>query len=238
MGDVDDADPLFLRLLDQGEQAIGFALGKRGGRLVQDQDRQLGAERLGDLHHLLLGARQVGHALRRSDGKVEPIENFFGAGAQFPLVEQTAAAHFRPEKQVLLHGQLWHQGEFLEHRTDAQRAGVMYRMQIDRPATEVDGPGFRALRTHNDRNKCRFPGAVLAEQYVHLARPQIEVHLVKGENPGKSLGYAFEFEEGRTFDTRRSVPPRNRINHDSPSVGFPQSTMKVGLKFGAASDDS
>ena len=59
VGDVDDADAARLRLLDHREQALRFAIGERGRRLVEDQHRELGAERLGDLDHLLLGAGEV-----------------------------------------------------------------------------------------------------------------------------------------------------------------------------------
>jgi hypothetical protein len=77
---------------------------------------------------------------------------------------------------------------------------------------------------------------------MHFARPQIEVNLVKGENPRESLRYApqfeeGEFEEGRTSGARRSVPSHGWFNHNSLSVECLQSTMKVGLKSGGASDD-
>src|SRR5882724_7297780 len=57
MGDVDDPRALTPALPDELEQPVGFALGQRGGGLIEDQDRHVRAERLGDLEHLLLRAR-------------------------------------------------------------------------------------------------------------------------------------------------------------------------------------
>ncbi|MFD1380395.1 hypothetical protein [Fodinicurvata halophila] len=45
-----------LHLFYHLEQLVDLALGQRGRGLVQDQDRELAVEGLGDLHHLLLGA--------------------------------------------------------------------------------------------------------------------------------------------------------------------------------------
>jgi len=77
---------------------------------------------------------------------------------------------------------------------------------------------------------------------MHLAGPQVEVNLVKGKDAGKPLRDAPQFEEGafregRASGRRRPVPSRGWFNHDPLSAEGPQSTMKVGLKSGGASDD-
>ena len=225
VGDVDDADAFFLGLPDEREQPVGLALGQRRGRFVEDQDRALTSERLGDLDHLLLGARQVGHFLRGLQGEAEATQDLFRRGVQLALAEQAAVAHFRAQEQVLLDGQLRHQRELLEHRADAERAGMMHRTQIDRLAAKLDGPGFRPQHASDDRDERRFAGAVLPEQHVHLAGAQVERHGVEGENPGEPFRYALQFEEGgfeegRIPGVRRSVPPRSRVNHDYRPSGI------------------
>ena len=71
VADIDDADAVALLLLDEREEPLRLAFGERRGRLVQDQHRGLGAERLGDLHHLLLGAGEILHALARPQRKAQ-----------------------------------------------------------------------------------------------------------------------------------------------------------------------
>jgi hypothetical protein len=82
MGDVDHAHALCSDRTDQPEQLLGLALRERSGRLIEDQHRRLLAERLGDLHHLLLRAWQMLHRLCGVEHKAEPSQNRFGLAAQ------------------------------------------------------------------------------------------------------------------------------------------------------------
>ena len=236
MGDVDDADAVPPDLLDQAEQLVGLALGERGGRLVQDQHRELGAERLGDLDHLLLGARQASRpAGAGRSGKAEPGEDRLGAPVQLALVEQAATGRLGAEEQVLLDRHLRHQGELLEHRADPERAGVVHRVQLDRLAAKRDAPGVRAQRAGGDRDQGRLAGAVLAEQDVHLARAQVEIDPVERQHAGKALGDALRGAAGARPPRRASRAPAAPPADMAPSR--PQSTVKVGLKSSGASDD-
>ena len=51
--------PDALELGDQLEQLRRLRFGQRGRRLVEDQQPHVGEERLGDLDHLLMRARQI-----------------------------------------------------------------------------------------------------------------------------------------------------------------------------------
>ena len=71
MRDIDEADILALQLGDQLEQPAGLALGQRGGRLVENEQAHPAKQRLGDLGHLLVRAREVIDALRRIEVEAE-----------------------------------------------------------------------------------------------------------------------------------------------------------------------
>ena len=58
MRNVDDAGAGLAEDVDHSEQALDLAIGERGGRLVHDHDLGVDADRLGDLHELLLGHAQ------------------------------------------------------------------------------------------------------------------------------------------------------------------------------------
>ena len=235
MGDVDDARAVPLDLLDQAEQLVGLALGERGGRLVEDQHRELRAERLGDLDHLLLGAGEEADLLARAQREAEPGEDLLGAPVQLALVEQAATGRLGAEEQVLLDRHLRHQGELLEDRADAERAGVMHRVQLESAAPRKrDPPGIGPERAGGDRDQGRLAGAVLAEQDVDLARPQVEIDLVERQHAGKALGDRLEAEQGRARLSGRAALLRRRGRHRPRR---PHSTEKVGLKSSGASDD-
>ena len=57
--------PLALSRAMSPNKIVRLAIGQRCGRLVQDEDTQVAAHRLGDLDELLLAARQL------RDGPVE-----------------------------------------------------------------------------------------------------------------------------------------------------------------------
>ena len=59
---------LFSRAISSNSRA-GLALGQRGGRLVEDEQAHPAEQRLGDLRHLLVRAREVVDALRSDRGR-------------------------------------------------------------------------------------------------------------------------------------------------------------------------
>ena len=71
------------------EQPLGLAIGERGRRLVEDQHREVGAERLGDLDHLLLGAGEILDPLARPQRKAEPLEDLVGAAVQLATCRES-----------------------------------------------------------------------------------------------------------------------------------------------------
>jgi hypothetical protein len=195
VGNVDDADAACLDLLDQSEKLLGLAVGQRGRRLVENEHGEVGAERLGDLDHLLLGAREKGDALRRTQRKAEAFQDLRRALVQGRLVEHAEGGLFGAQEQVLLHRELRHQ--LLEHGADPQRPGMMDGRQVDSLAAELDPSGVGTQRSGNDRDERRLARTILAEKNVHLARPKLEIDIVQRQDTGKPLGDPFEPEERR-----------------------------------------
>ena len=65
MRDVDDADACRLELAQHVEEMRRLVVGERRVGFVQDEQLDVAGNRLGDLHHLLLGYRQVTDQGRR-----------------------------------------------------------------------------------------------------------------------------------------------------------------------------
>jgi hypothetical protein len=148
-----------------------------------------------------------------SERNAEAGEDRLGAPVQLALVEQAATGRLGAEEQILLDRHLRHQRELLEYRADAERARVMHRVQLDRRAAEGDPPGIGPQRAGGDRDQGRLAGTVLAEQDVHLARPQLEVDLVERQHTGEALGDRLEAEQGRAHSSGRAALLRRRGRH-------------------------
>ena len=124
------------------------------------------------------------------------------------LLRKQVVGQLGAEEQVLLHRQLRHQREFLEHGADAESACLMHRGEVDGLPAELDAAGGRPVDAGHQRDQRRFAGAVLAEQHMHLARPQVEIDAVERDHAREVLGYLFEFGAGPEFPPAQKPRPR------------------------------
>ena len=90
----------------------------------------------------------------------------------------------------------------LVHHPDPLLDRVAGRVHHDRLAADPDLPLVRRVEPVEDVHQRRLAGAVLAEQRVHLAAPQVEVDRVVRDDAGEALGDAAHLEDGGL------VPPR------------------------------
>jgi hypothetical protein len=95
----------------------------------------------------------------------------------------------------LFDGELRHQAEFLEHRTDADDARAVRREIGYLSALISERTGIGRIGAGDDIDQRRFAGAVFAEQDVNFAAPYVEVDAVKRDDAGKPLRNIGEFEK-------------------------------------------
>ena len=74
VADEDDRNPFLAQPIDQGEEMMLFLRGQGGGRLVEDDDFRLEANRARDFDHLPLGGAKRLDDRRRIDGKVQRLK--------------------------------------------------------------------------------------------------------------------------------------------------------------------
>ena len=122
---VDDADAGGFELGDEVEELGGLGIGERSRRFVEDEQAHFGQERLGDFHHLLVGARQLRHLVVGPQVEIELAHDLARAGAHGSAIEEAAGGDFAAEEEVFFDGQFRHQAEFLEHRADPDDARAM-----------------------------------------------------------------------------------------------------------------
>ena len=121
MRDVDDARAAAAQPLDDPEQLLRLALGERRRRFVHDQDLRVRAERLGDLHHLLLGhAERLDQAIgidRRADPRQEIRRQ---ACARPPVHASPRVAALERQRDVLGDGEVGEERGLLVDGRDPQ----------------------------------------------------------------------------------------------------------------------
>ena len=178
VGDVDDADAVRLDLVDQGEELLGLAVGERGGRLVEDEHREVGAERLGDLDHLLLGAGQIArHGSPGVSGKPRrAMISCAGPDAAPACRAGRRGVISAPRKRfssTVICGtkeNSWKTAEMPSWRA------WWTEFELDPLRREIRiSPAVGSLHAGEDGDQRRFAGAVLAEEDVHLAGRSVEV---------------------------------------------------------------
>jgi hypothetical protein len=124
VADEDDADALITKIAADAEEPRHLVLGKRRGRLVHHDQPGRDGKRLGDLDHLLLGDREVGHEPVGVEVETDPGNDGPGLAPHPWPVDDAPIAHAKAKRlaadeDVLGHGQGRDQVELLIDRDDA-----------------------------------------------------------------------------------------------------------------------
>src|SRR2546423_1159514 len=96
------SSPNTARISSDLPQPPRLRVGQRRGRLVEDQEAHLREQRLGDLDHLLVRAREVAHLAAGLQIEAEFADDDARLLAHRPAVQHAEAALLTPEEQVLL----------------------------------------------------------------------------------------------------------------------------------------
>ncbi len=194
--DVDDALALLAQLANDAEQMVDFDIAQRRRRLIHDE--HLGVERHGlrDLDHLAACHRQRAHFGLRVDVDRQPGEQRLRAPAQFGVIDQAAAVPgLAPNPDVLGHGHVRHQVQFLmDHRNTAIER-IERAVQHDRLALEADLAPVRRMHAGNDLHQRGLAGTVLAHQRMNGAAPHAQPHVVERDHAGKGFADATNFQQ-------------------------------------------
>ncbi len=207
-------------------------------RLVEHEQPRHSVEHLEDLDALALADRQLPHVRRRIDvhlvGRAE-LREAGGDGIEARPAQRVAAsvaAGVAPEGHVLGDRQRRHEHEVLVDHAHAGGDGVGWRPQPQRFTVEQHLTGVGLLQAEQDLHQRRLAGAVLAQQGMHLAAPDVEVDAVVGHDAGKRLGDAAHLQQrrprrrGRRHDVRRPrcPPAPNRMALRPPRRSAPPPT--------------
>ena len=156
----------------------------RGG-FVEDQHPAVTGERFEDLDPLLFADRKVRHpgiGPHPDSEALGGLVHLLPGGIQIDQHSLRAA-----EGQVFGHGHRVHQREVLGDHPDPGGDGIPGRADRDRLAIDHDLPLVGAGQAIEDPHQRGFPGAVLAENPVHLTGPEAQIDRVVGDQSRRSV---------------------------------------------------
>ncbi len=188
VADEDDARPLGREAAQDGEDLDGLLRGENRRGLVEDQDPGAAVERLEDLDALLDPDGQLADERARVDLEAELL----GQGPDLAIgllrVEHDRVGHrLVAEDDVLGHGEDGDQHEVLVDHPDAAGDRVGRARDADHLAVDEHFPLVGLDQPVEDVHERALAGAVLAEEGMDLAGPDIEVDVVVGEHARELL---------------------------------------------------
>ena len=108
----------------------------------------------------------------RADGSIVDAERGGELGqARLAAGGVEAQAAALAEQQVLEHAEGGYERGVLVDHADAEAERRTWRVDADVAPGDADAPGVGLRHTGQHAHERRLPGAVLAQQAVHLARP-------------------------------------------------------------------
>jgi hypothetical protein len=124
----------------------------------------------------------------RIDREVEGPRDLGNAFLRCVLIEQDSRVHrLVCQDDVLGHRHDGDQHEVLVHHSDPTLDRGLGRADLDGLTVHQDLALVGRIEAVEDAHERRLPGAVLAEERVHLAAPEVEVDVVVREDAGEAL---------------------------------------------------
>ena len=226
MADEDDAVALGRQAAQDREDLLGLLGREDGGRLVEDEDPRLAVERLEDLDPLLPADRQRADLGVGVDLEAELLGRARRSAGWASFRSRKIAVGHRllAEEDVLGDGQDRDEHEVLVDHADPAGDGVGGPVMSTALAVEQDLALVGHGQPVEDVHQGRLAGAVLAEQGVDLARAEVEVDRVVGEDARVALGDAAHLEHGRWPRSQLStwsLDASGRMIENGPTRGRP-----------------
>ena len=207
VGDVHDALALGAQTADDAEQLVDLLGGQRRGGLVHDEDAGVGGQRLGDLHHLLLGHLQGADHRGGIQLDVQALEHPRGLGVHLLLGELQAPAALAAQEHVLRHRQVLAHVQLLMDDGHAQLLRALGVHVVDLLTEDLHRAGVLVVNAGEHLHQRRLACAVFTQQRHDLARLQMKVNVVQRLYAGKTFAYVFQFDDVLALVLLHLIPP-------------------------------
>ena len=191
VGDEDDGYAAIAQLADDVEERLHLGFAQCRGRLVHDEHAHVTRDRLGNLDHLLLGNGERAHQRSRPQVHAHAIQDGARLPFQFRPADEERWSRFAPDEDVLHHGEIGHQVQFLVDDGDAQLLGMVGVVDLNRLSAKQDFAAVRHVDAGENFHQRRFAGAVLPDQAQDFARAHMKADILQRLNTWEGLADIF-----------------------------------------------
>src|SRR5471032_3369634 len=197
--DINAGDATRLQGAQNIEQYGDFRRRQRRRRFIEDQQARILVECLGNLHQLLVAAAVMHHGQRHVQFRdLQFTQQLVGALVHGCVMHAPARqGNFAAHEDILGHGQLRHQHQFLVDDDDAGVFRVADRLRPQRLAFPQDFalPATVRIDAGQHLHQGRLAGAIFAAQADTFAGLHLQVDTVERADTAKLFDDAFHFKQ-------------------------------------------
>ena len=176
--DVDDTHALGRQITHDFKQLRNLTVGNGGSRLIHDQDPAVEGNSFDNFHHLLLRDGKIKDFICRVDSKVKLVQHFL-CGRCHPLIVHAELSHgFPAEEDILRHGHMRHQHQFLVNNGNTIVTGSIYAVNNNLFSVDADLAFLRDIDAAQHLDQRGFARTVLTQQRVDLSGFQLKLHIL------------------------------------------------------------
>src|SRR5262249_42986429 len=188
--DHEQRDAGMRQLLELVGDALELGRIEAGRELIHEQQPRAGGKGAGEVEHFLLRAVELGRRPACERRKLERGEQRIGIDRPVRM-----AAVRDGDLHILAHAERQERLRHLKGAVDAEMHEAVRGKTRDRPALEMDLPGFRAIEAGDDVNASRLAGTVRTHEPENLPRLEIEIELVERPKATEALDEALHGQE-------------------------------------------
>ena len=205
--DEEDALALAGELAHRRHELLNLLRGEDGGRLVEYEYLVVAVEHLQNLHALLHTDGDVLHLGVEVDLEAVALGELLHALAGLLLLDEAQLRRLRAEDDVVQHREHVDELEVLMHHAYVQGRGVVGVLYPDLLAVLLDDALLRLVEPEQHAHKRALARAVLAQQGVNLAAPELKRYVVVGNDARELLGDVEHLNDVFRLCSHRTASP-------------------------------
>jgi hypothetical protein len=156
---------------------LRLARRERGGRLVEDDQSRLAAQRLDDLDELALALGEPAERRARGDIEIDERERGLAALSHPPPIDEGQTRgdpRKMVEEQIFLDTEIWKQAQFLMDKGDAERLRLARILRRDFCTFQFDPAAVPLMDAPQNVHGRRLARPILADKAEDAATTQLQ----------------------------------------------------------------
>src|SRR6478609_7787071 len=186
-------------------------------------------KRARDLDNLPIGDGELAHMRVRMDVRAELSKDSVGLRAHGPVIHKAVSGDFPAEENILRNGEIRRKQDLLVHEHDTELFGFARRGEHNWLTGKIEMAVRWCQMPRHDFHQRRFSRAILSDDGVNFARPEIEI------DPAQDLDWSERLRD--TLCTKHDIHDHGPIRQTGtlPIMEAVQYASGSGLSLGIAS---